>query len=278
MQLKKSHKVISALLCLLLTGFFYYVSFNLTRKALTKMGTKGCVYDPVLEFLSPASNYLADHVLFKDILTALDGVFIDFSIGSLGLIYMISAKSISFLPTVMLFYGIRAIATNIVIFPVPPNYIFNDPGVPSYFVDYRRLNDLYFSGHTGLFVIYVLDCFQNKRAAYNFVFAPFLFYTVFLLLLEGIHYGNDIVIGFVCAAFLSRIVYRYRYAWNLIFFRFLVFNISLCERLYNFLSTKVQEFQKKGGKQELENPACLSVNPPPTENVDRVAPELEVRN
>ena len=278
MTLKKSHKAISALMCLHLTGFFYYVGLNLTRTALTKMGTSACLYDPVLTFLTPASNYLASHDLLKNIITAIDGIFIDFSIGSLGLIYMVTAKSISFLPTVILFYGVRAIANNLVIFPVPSNYIFADPGVPSYFVDYRRLNDLYFSGHTGLFTIYLLDCFQNKRAVFNFVFAPFCFYTVFILLVEGIHYGNDIIIGFVCAAFLSRIVYRYRYFWNLLFFRFIVFGISSCERLYNFMSSKVRQFHKKGAKQTEGTHACPRAVEPPAENEVGSSNELRVRN
>ena len=278
MSLKKSHKAISALMCLLLTGFFYYISVNLTRTTLAKMGTNACLYDPVLTFLTPASNYLASHELFKNILTAIDGIFIDFSICSLGLIYMLTAKSISFLPTVILFYGVRAIANNLVIFPVPSNYILTDPGVPSYFVDYRRLNDLYFSGHTGLFTIYLLDCFQNKRAKFNFVFAPFCFYTVFILLVEGIHYGNDIIIGFVCAAFLSRLIYRFRYFWNLLFFRFVVFVVSSCERLYGFMSSKVRQFQKKGTKQIEENTTCPAIVPSSLENDQASSDNLQLRN
>lgn len=260
-----------------LSVFVYYLGHNAVRMNEYRITPTTCVYDPILDFVSPASFYLQNHRTFLDILTAIDGVFIDFSLCVMGLIYMVTAKSISFLPTVIIFYVVRAIANNIVIFPMPDNYIFDFPGIPSYFVSYAKTNDLYYSGHTGMFVIYICDCFQNKRAKWTYIFLPFCLYTVFILLLEGIHYLNDCIIGFVAAAFISRIVYRYRYHWNLLFFKGCVLVIRAVRAVGNFFEARVDRLRGKTGK-SVEAGACPSINHSSLENVNLSAgPEASRR-
>lgn len=256
MRPSRFQKVTALVLSFVLSGLFFYVGFNAVRTFQPRLGTTGCLHDPILSYLQPASAYLAKNKLMKDILTAIDGIFIDLSLVIMGLIYLVTAKSISFLPTVILFYLIRAIANNIAIFPVPEIYIFEFPGVPSYFVDYRRLNDLYYSGHTGMFVIYIIDCFQNKRGKWNLLFVPACLYTVFILLVEGIHFGNDIIYGFASAALLARIIYRYRYSWNILFFKSVALLIRVIQKFYCFLRDRIRQFQGKGGKDFGEAAAC----------------------
>ena len=261
-------KVWALILSFVLSGFFYYIGFNAVRMYEFRITATTCLFDPILHYLAPASAYLAEHKLFKDIITAIDGIFIDLSLVIMGLVYLLTAKSISFLPTTILFYAVRAIANNIVIFPIPDIYVFEDPGIPSYFVDYRRLNDLYYSGHTGMFVVYIVDCFQNKRARWNFLFVPFCLYTVFILLVEGIHYTNDIIYGFASAAFLSRIIYRYRYDWNILYFKGVVLIIRIIQGTYNFLRERICQFPKQRSR-DLEAPGvCPSVNQSSLENVN----------
>lgn len=275
MKPSRSQKAWVLILSFVLSGFFYYIGFNAVRAFQYRITAENCLYDPILHYLAPASAYLAEHKLFKDIITAIDGLFIDFSLAVMGLVYLVTAKSISFLPTTILFYLIRAIANNIVIFPIPDIYVFEYPGVPSYFVDYRRLNDLYYSGHTGMFVIYIVDCFQNKRARWNFLFVPFCLYTIFILLVEGIHYTNDIIYGFASAALLSRIVYRYRYNWNIIFFKSVVLVIRMLEGAYNFLREKIGQFHKQEPK-DVDGPGGLpGANQSSLENVNlSAAPDI----
>lgn len=256
MRPTRTQKAVTLVLSFVLSGLFYYVGLNLVRSLQPRLGATGCLHDPILSYLQPASAYLEKNKLMKDILTAIDGVLIDLSLVVMGLIYMVTSRSISFLPTVIIFYLVRAIANNIVVFPVPDIYIFEYPGVPSYFVDYRRLNDLYYSGHTGMFVVYIVDCFQNKRGWWNFVLVPACLYTVFILLVEGIHYGNDIIFGFASAAFLSRIIYRYRYDWNIIFFKAVVLLIRAIQWSYNFLRDRIRQFQGKEESSFGEAGAC----------------------
>lgn len=264
-------------ICIFLSGFFIFAGNVLNVSQLSLLNPQTCLYDPVLTSLLPITNFLREHPLLKNIISAIDGVFIDFSMCSIGLIYVITAKSITFLPTIILFYLVRAVSNNMVIFPIPQSYIFEYPGVPSYFVDYRKLNDLYFSGHTGCFVIYILDCFQNKRAWANFVFVPFGVFTVFILLVEGIHYANDIVIGFACATFLSRAVYRYRYEWNLMFFKSVVFVLKLVTGFYSFLSSKIRQFHKKTpGKGEMKEACPSTQNLTNLENADTSSKKLTI--
>lgn len=248
--------------------FFFYLGFNAVRENQHEITADTCVFDPILTLISPASFYLQEHNTFLQILTAIDGIFIDFSLCVMGLIYMVTAKSISFLPTVIIFYLVRAIATNMVIFPQPDNYVFYYPGVPSYFVSYAKTNDLYFSGHTGMFVVYICDCFQNKRAKWNYIFLPFGLYTIFILLLEGIHFTNDILVGFIAAAFISRIIYRTRYHWNLWFFKGCVLVIRGVKGSYNFLRDKVRQFQGKPAKGSEGQGACPGINHSSLENVN----------
>lgn len=268
MKPSRKDKVWAFVLSWAVSVFVYYLGFNAVRENQHYITPNVCVYDPILDLISPASFYLQDHRTFLDIITAIDGIFIDLSLCIMGLIYMVNAKSISFLPTVIIFYLVRAIANNIVIFPIPDNYVFDFPGIPSYFVSYAKTNDLYYSGHTGMFVIYILDCFQNKRAKWNLIFIPACLYTIFILLLEGIHFTNDIIIGFVAAAFISRIVYRYRYHWNLLFFKGCVLTIRIIKGSYNFLKDKIRQFQGKPEKGVDQEGACPSINHSSLENVN----------
>lgn len=267
MRPTRVQKVIALALCFTVSIWMFYLGVNASRAIEKGLSADVCLIDPILDYFQPASAYLGKHILFRDIITGIDGIFIDFSLVVMGLIYLVTSRSISFLPTVILFYLIRAIANNIAIFPVPKIYIFEYPGVPSYFVDYRRLNDLYYSGHTGMFVVYIIDCFQCKRSGWNFIFVPFCIYTIFILLVEGIHYGNDIIYGFASAALLARIVFRYRYNWNLVFFKAIVLLIRLVKGAHAFLKEKIAQFQ---GKSETDptKAACPGVSHSSLENVN----------
>jgi len=277
MKPSRKDKAWAFVLSWVISVFVYYLGHNAVRMNEPRITPATCIYDPILDYVSPASYYLQNHRVFLDILTALDGLFIDFSLCVMGLIYMVTAKSISFLPTVIIFYLVRAIANNIVIFPMPDNYIFDFPGIPSYFVSYAKTNDLYYSGHTGMFVIYVCDSFQNKRAKWCYVFIPGLLFTVFILLIEGIHYFNACIIGFVAAAFISRAVYRYRYHWNLLFFKLCVLGIRMARAIGNFFRARLHQLRGKPGK-SVEAGACPSINQSSLENVNLSAgPEASRR-
>ena len=213
-----------------------------------------CIYDPIHKLIKPGSDFLSSSKILTRVLTALDAFVIDFSICSLGLYYIITGRTSTFLPSIVMFYLIRTIALNIVTFPIPTVYFFEYPGFPSYFVDYDRVNDLYFSGHAGCLMIYIMDCLQNRRRKLLFAFVPFFIYTVIILLIEGIHYTNDIIIGVVFAMTVSRLNYIHRLRINLFLFQAIGVVFSPWERLLEEFRNKISVFQNKhqSRKKEIE--------------------------
>jgi hypothetical protein len=206
-----------------------------------------CIYDPIHRMILPAAYYLRDANLLTRFITAIDAFIIDLSICSLGLFYVITGRTSTFLPTVVAFYLIRTIAINIVTFPLPKFYFFENPGFPSYFVDYDRVNDLYFSGHAGCLMIYIMDCLQNNRKKLLLVFVPFFIYTVLILLVEGIHYTNDIIIGVMCAIAINRLNYLYRLQVNLALFKTIGLVLSPIGKLLEEFQLKITVFQQNKG-------------------------------
>jgi hypothetical protein len=211
----------------------------------TPGASKACIYDPVHKLIQPVATYMRASSLLTKILTAVDAFIIDISICSLGLFYVITGRTSTFLPSIVAFYLVRTIALNIVTFPIPDFYFFDNPGFPSYFVDYDRVNDLYFSGHSGCLMIYIMDCLQNKRQKLLYIFVPFFLYTVAILLVEGIHYTNDIIIGVLCAMTISRLNYKYRLQINLILLHAIGIVCSPCAKVYEEFQNKIAVFQLK---------------------------------
>jgi hypothetical protein len=213
---------------------------------------KACIYDPVHKLIEPVAFSMRDSSLVTRVLTALDAFIIDISICSLGLFYVITGRTSTFLPTIVAFYLVRMIGLNIVTFPIPDFYFFEYPGFPSYFVDYDRVNDLYFSGHSGCLMIYIMDCLQNKRKKLLYIFVPFFLYTVAILLVEGIHYTNDIIIGVLCAITINRLNFKYRLKINIVLFQAIGIVCTPWGRIYEELQNKIAVFQLKSRKEKEE--------------------------
>ena len=101
----------------------------------------------------------------------------------------------------VVFYGLRALCQKVFLFKYPTRYDWGYPGFPSIFVPYDPTNDFYFSGHTGILIIFVLNNINNKRyilAFFNFIFA---IYMVCLLMIFQAHYSIDCPIGVICAIY-----------------------------------------------------------------------------
>lgn len=214
-----------------------------TSKNRSVAGPDTCIYDPVHKLIVPGFEYLKERPLLTRIITGIDATLIDVSIITLGAIYAFTGRSVTLMPSLIGFYIIRTIALNIVVFPIPKNYIFADPGIPSIFVGYDKVNDLYFSGHTGCLLICVMDAFQNRRNKLLFFFVPFLIYTVSILLLEGIHYTNDIIIGALTAIMVNRFMFRNRYAFNVVYFKGLVAVYRFFNFIYSETKNKIALFR-----------------------------------
>jgi hypothetical protein len=206
---------------LLLIGFIFMASavnkyFHLLIKS--SWNTK-CVIDTFQWLFLPLSYKIVEFPVYGNILLGVDSFCVDSVILFMSFYWMIHAQSHNFAITVFMFYLIRAGALNLAKFPLPDPYLFNDPGFPSIFVPYGKTNDLYYSGHIGLTTIVVLECISYKWKRFLF-FAIFTFLTTgFMLIVLGVHYSNDIIIGFAAAVFLQRFTFRVKYNLALFFLK-----------------------------------------------------------
>ena len=195
---------------LTLTSFKIFTELYISYQKST-LQKNVCIYDRTLEIVLPVTRLFRYSPEIKHIFTAIDGVLIDFSIIFTGAVMILKAHTASAIPSLVFFFGVRSIALNIVSFPNSDEYIFESPGIPSYFVFYGKVNDLYFSGHTGTILILLLDSFAHKQKLRSIFFSIFLIYTLFILITEHIHYLNDIIIGIITGTFVFLSVYRHRY-------------------------------------------------------------------
>lgn len=89
----------------------------------------------------------------------------------------------------VIFYGLRAAVQKLFFFKYPAKYIWGDPGFPSLFVPYDATCDFYFSGHTGILVLFILHNYHHNwkwLATFN---AFFTVYMVSLLMIYQAHYS-----------------------------------------------------------------------------------------
>lgn len=113
-----------------------------------------------------------------------------------ALMYLFRKGYFPIIFSVFIFYPVRSFFLSITNWPEPPNYIFESPGFPSFFVNYMKSNDLYYSGHSGgltLVLFFFIYEKKYKRALLSFFI---LCFTIIFLLITNAHYFNDIIIGF----------------------------------------------------------------------------------
>ena len=104
-------------------------------------------------------------------------------------------KDEGLLISLTLFYVVRFIIMELILFNYPKEYIFEYPGMRSIFVSYLKTNDFFFSGHTGFPIIIFLDFIRKKYylIAYLSLFTLIMqFFT--MLVLHG-HYSIDLLVG-----------------------------------------------------------------------------------
>lgn len=231
---------------LTLTSFKVFTELYISYQRST-IQTNVCIYDRILEVVLPVTRFFRYSPEIKHIFTAIDGVLIDISIIFTGAVMILKAHTASAIPSLVFFFGIRSIALNIVSFPNSEEYIFESPGIPSYFVFYGKVNDLYFSGHTGTILILLLDSFAHKQKIRSIFFSIFLIYTLFILITEHIHYLNDIIIGIIAGALVFLTVYRHRYYITL---KSLNFQCKISEVVNRLISSPIR---MKGVKSSDEN-------------------------
>ena len=173
------------------------------------------LFDPYLTKAKPQNKFIQNHPFLKQAMTLTLSLGMD-TVG-LCLMYLFCFKQDSsyFIPAVITVQLVRAVALNIVIFPVPETFIFESPGLSSVSTAFDRTNDFYFSGHVATTTIFMCDSIFYKRRVLSCCLVLFVIYTMTFLVLHGVHYTNDLVIGFVAAVTVCKVVYTHRHSFSL---------------------------------------------------------------
>lgn len=173
------------------------------------------LFDPILDLAKPYTFFIKDKPRLKSLMMIVLSSGMDVVGVLLMYSFLFKQNASYFIPCIALVQGIRTIALNIVVFPFPQNYIFEDPGFPSVSTSFARTNDFYFSGHIATVTVFTYDAlFYNRKSLGGFL-VLFLIYTAVFMILQSGHYTNDLLVGFVTAITACRLVYRFRYLFAL---------------------------------------------------------------
>lgn len=171
-----------------------------------------CLFETFKWVATPITLKLQEDSLTNDFLLLTNAFLIDALIVYVSAMFVLRGnKSIMF--GIILFYVIRGVSVTFGgKWPQPEPYMFNYPGFPSLFVPYDQTNDFYFSGHTGLLTGLLMDSMHHGYFKLSLVNFLGTLYTIFVLLVTGGHFLNDIIMGFVASTVCLRLAIRYKYS------------------------------------------------------------------
>ena len=173
-------------------------------------------------------------------------------------IWAFFGRSRSFVPSLILFYIVRGIAVNVGRWPLPTHCAYLYPEFPSLTIQYRKTNDLYFSGHTGICLLMLSDSALNGKKTQQ-IFSFFLFFaTVSMLLVLQWHYVNDVIIAMAMALLSSKLCFKYQFEVTLVSLDQLVAFLDCLRRFFapkKFEEKKSLPIREDEGKKSGESPS-----------------------
>ena len=163
-----------------------------------KTAHRGGFGDASHDVTAPLNHWLTQHPRTADGILIISSGFIDL----FGL-YLIAASI--FGPTLRPFiamlslYAFRQTCQYLCTLPAPPGMIWRHPGVPSLLVTYRTGNDFFFSGHTAIAVLGVLELAQYGLPLLTAAAATIAVLEAATVLTLRAHYTMDVFAAAVAA-------------------------------------------------------------------------------
>ena len=182
----------------------------------------------------PISNFLLESSFWRNFLLVSNAWFIDIVSLFVMLFFCYDSSFGIFLISGMMFYFLRGIATAIVIFPMPQPYLFIGPEIYSFFVSYRILCDMYFSGHTGLMALYMIVSKKMGWHRFRYICATALVLTVFMLMVTGGHFMNDCILGYMVARVICENSFAHKHS-------LILGIITYCCKVVSFFGKKIKQ-------------------------------------
>jgi hypothetical protein len=160
-------------------------------------GTLPVESDALLTWLSPAHDYLAQHIAARNALLISSSTVINL-LAILIFIRAIFGPTLRPFLGLLIVFGLRQVFQAVCVLPAPPGIIWTDPGFPGLLVTYSVANDFFFSGHTALAVFGAVELARIHRGLIPVGIAIALFEAGSVLALRA-HWTMDVYAGAVTA-------------------------------------------------------------------------------
>ena len=208
-----------------------------------------CIYDTWRWTTMYFTELMESNQSLNKFAIGLDSLMIDI-LGIYFLYLYIVKGTIALVYTIILFFIFRFLSLGFAgKWPKPIPYLFINPGVPSLFIPYDATNDYYFSGHVGQTVIICITSYYMRRKKLTIIALLVFVYTIFILLVVGGHYFNDLLIGLVVATVSSWIVIQYVFELNLY-----VLNAGCTS--YSYIGDKIYKKGETTNKMDINDTLC----------------------
>jgi hypothetical protein len=140
------------------------------------------------------------------------------------------------------FYGLRALTTNLVIFEIPQGYNWGYPGIMSIYVPYGATADFFYSGHVGTCIMQYNEFHANGRHYWAAFCIITMICQIFMMVALRSHYTLDMLAAVIFAHYIFIMAERYSYLVD-----WYVFGIPLSKRLANSTNYDLAETLSSGG-------------------------------
>ena len=87
--------------------------------------------------------------------------------------------------------------------------VWDSPGFPSIAVPYDHTRDFFYSGHTGILFLFVIELRTARFYKTSYICAISLIYTMFILAGTRVHYSIDIAAALLYAGFFDYLTKLY---------------------------------------------------------------------
>lgn len=166
-----------------------------------------CIDDKWQQALINSNRVVESIPAMRRALIIMSSLMIDFTFLHGAILWFFYGKSGDLLWKLIIFYGMRALCQQIFFFKFTAGFMWKSPGFPSLFVPYDKTSDFYFSGHTGILVIFVWNNITHNRIFLGLFILFFALYMIPILMIYQVHYSIDCPIGILAATYSFLLVY-----------------------------------------------------------------------
>ncbi|MBI3236240.1 MAG: hypothetical protein HYZ48_00795 [Chlamydiales bacterium] len=162
---------------------------------------KGVIFDRLHAWTAPINHYFQHHSCAAKAVLITTSFWVDAGILFLCMRALFGPTIRPFLE--LLFFALyRQCLQFLVTLPIPQGIIWEYPGFPSLMVNYSIQHDLYFSAHTGISLLVVMELLRTKKKWLSFTGFFFFVYIVMTIISFRIHYTMDVFTAILVALYL----------------------------------------------------------------------------